>query len=202
MNKNEKPARGRPRAFDAADVLRRAQHVFLGQGYEGLAYDQAALSLGLSKPSLYNAFGDKPALFTRAVRDYAARAHGHIVRSAEGAGTLSAAARQMLLAAADVYAPPSGPSTGCLLVGTALPACVNEEPVRDVLADFIAGLERDLGAVIETQYAADVERLGKSPRVLAVLFTSLLFSLAIRARMGVSRRRLRAMAEELAAAVV
>jgi AcrR family transcriptional regulator len=196
MNKNT--ARGRPRTFDEGEVLARAQQVFLERGFEAASYDDMAAALGLSKPSLYNAFGDKTALFERALAVYADRAHAQIVVDFTGADSLAEAGRKLLLAAADVYAKPEGPSVGCLLVGTALPACVALERPRQTLADFVAALERSLENAIATHYAKDVSKTGKTPRALALQLSSLLFSLAVRARTGLSRRKLRAVALELA----
>lgn len=193
-----KTARGRPREFDEGEVLRRAQALFLNEGFEAATYDLVAAGVGLSKPSLYNAFGDKTALFERAVADYAQHAGDAIVAVFSAAACLSEAGKKLLLAAADVYSRPDGPSVGCLLVGTAMPACVQVDGVRATLHDFIARLEPSLEQVISTRYSADAKRAGKTPRALALLMSSLLFSLAIRARMGLSRRKLRNVATELA----
>jgi AcrR family transcriptional regulator len=196
-DKNQRPARGRPRAFDEGAVLARAQRIFLEQGFEATSYDQVSEAVGLAKPSLYNAFGDKTALFDRAVAAYARGAHDAIIAAFTSGESLSDAGRNVLLAGADVYSKPDGASTGCLLVGTALPACAVLEAPRRTLTGFIAGLEDALEQGIVAHYAKDAQRSGKSPRALALLLTSLVFSLAVRARMGLSRRKLRAIAAEL-----
>jgi AcrR family transcriptional regulator len=188
---------GRPRAFDEDEVLERAQQFFLQEGFEAAAYERLAASVGLSKPSLYNAFGDKGALFERVIAGYARNAHTLIVASFMGAGSLADGGRRLLLAAADFYSRPDGPSTGCLLVGTALPACAHLDGARDTLAEFIASLEASLEHGITTRYATDARRTGKTPRALALQLASLLFSLAVRARTGISRRKLRTIAAEL-----
>lgn len=197
-DKMQKAPRGRPRAFDEGAVLARAQQLFLEQGFEATSYDHVAEAVGLAKPSLYNAFGDKAALFDRAVAVYAARAHEMIVAAFTSAPTLSEAGRNVLLAGAEVYSKPDGASTGCLLVGTALPSCAVIDGPRQTLTSFIAELEEALEQAIVARHAKEAQRRGKSPRALAVLLTSLVFSLAVRARQGLTRRRLRAVATELA----
>ena len=201
MNKNTKAGRGRPRSFDEGAVLRQAQALFLARGFEATSYDDVADAVGLAKPSLYNAFGDKTALFERAIADYAGHARAQILTAFAAADNLSAAGKAVLLAGADVYAPPDAPSVGCLLVGTALPACVPLEQPRQTLATFIDNLESQLEQVIATRYVKDVSRTGKTPKALALQLTSLLFSLAVRARTGVSRRKLRAIAADLASLI-
>ena len=60
----------RPRLFDEADVLVAARRRFSETGYHGTSVDELARATGLSKGSLYGAFGDKEALFRRVFEDY------------------------------------------------------------------------------------------------------------------------------------
>jgi AcrR family transcriptional regulator len=59
---------GRPREFDLDRALERAMLVFWRKGYEGASMSDLTASLGVTKPSLYAAFGAKEQLF-RAVLD-------------------------------------------------------------------------------------------------------------------------------------
>jgi TetR/AcrR family transcriptional repressor of nem operon len=61
---------GRPRHFDAQEVLSQAMHVFWRQGYEGTALSALEAATGLGRQSLYATFGDKRALFAAAVEHY------------------------------------------------------------------------------------------------------------------------------------
>lgn len=60
----------RPREFDRAQALERAMHLFWEQGYERTTIRDLTEAMGISAPSLYNAFGDKAALFAEAVAEY------------------------------------------------------------------------------------------------------------------------------------
>ena len=62
--------RGRPREFDADDVLERAVQLFWEQGYEATSVSDIVVATGLNKSSLYNAFGSKEELFSRALQRY------------------------------------------------------------------------------------------------------------------------------------
>lgn len=196
-DKTPSAPRGRPRAFSEPDVLRQATGVFLAHGFEATAYEDIATATGLSKPSLYNAFGDKTALFGKVLDGYASHARRQILETFAKGSDIASATKAMLLAAADVYAPANGPSTGCLLVGTALPACTQHEAVQKTLAAFLTRLDSELEALIADRHGSEAKRRHRTPRSLALQLSSLLFSLAIRARTGVSQRRLRAMASEL-----
>lgn len=200
-DKNSAKGRGRPRKFDEQAVLTAAGQLFLTQGFEATSYDKIAEATGLSKPSLYNSFGDKTALFTRIIDDYARLAQGLVLEAVAGKASLAEAAEDMLTAAAQVYAPASGHSVGCLLIGTSLPAAVMREEVRDVLTGFIQEMDGALADVIAQDYAKELKKRGKTAPQMAALFSSLLFSLAVRARAGMSQRALKKVAKELAGAV-
>jgi TetR/AcrR family transcriptional repressor of nem operon len=63
----------RPRSFDEDAALEAAIGGFWEHGYEATSVRDLAARMGLSGPSLYNAFGDKKALFALALDRYAAR---------------------------------------------------------------------------------------------------------------------------------
>lgn len=57
----------RPRQFDEAATLQRLAETFSQHGYEGTSMAMLVEATGLGKQSLYNAFGDKRAMYARAV---------------------------------------------------------------------------------------------------------------------------------------
>lgn len=60
----------RPREFDEAVVLDAAVDCFWTRGYEATSVRDLATEMGITGPSLYNAFGDKRALFRAALERY------------------------------------------------------------------------------------------------------------------------------------
>jgi TetR/AcrR family transcriptional repressor of nem operon len=60
----------RPREFDEAEATRRAVEVFWSKGYEAASLSDLMAATGLSKSSLYQAFGDKRQLFLAAFESY------------------------------------------------------------------------------------------------------------------------------------
>ena len=189
---------GRPRKFDENKVLELAAQAFLNEGFEAASYESIAEAMGLSKPSLYNAFGDKKALFIHVIAGYSLQAHEQIAEQFSGAGTLQVACQKMLIAAATFYSTPEGPSVGCLLVGTAIPATSKYEEIRNTLIDFTDRLETSLAKIINEEYRDDATALKQHPEKIAKHISSLLFALAVRARMGLSREQLIQTARELA----
>jgi AcrR family transcriptional regulator len=61
---------GRPRNFNEEDALKKALQVFWKKGFEGASLTDLITEMGINKPSLYAAFGDKETLFVRATEYY------------------------------------------------------------------------------------------------------------------------------------
>src|SRR5258706_4540506 len=68
----EAPAlqRGRPREFCVDEALAAALRVFWTKGYEGASLTDLTEAMGVTRPSLYAAFGNKEALFRKALDLY------------------------------------------------------------------------------------------------------------------------------------
>lgn len=62
--------RGRPREFDANDVVTAAKELFWERGYQGSTLAELETATGLHRSSLYQAFGTKEALFAEALGLY------------------------------------------------------------------------------------------------------------------------------------
>jgi len=61
---------GRPRSFDVEDVLDAATGVFMDLGYVGCSLADLERATGVSRMSLYNAIGDKEAIFLAVLRRF------------------------------------------------------------------------------------------------------------------------------------
>jgi len=68
----------RPREFDADDALERATRLFWTKGFEQTSLDELCAATGLGRSSLYAAFGDKRALYLRALARYEERSAARI----------------------------------------------------------------------------------------------------------------------------
>ena len=62
--------RGRPREFDTDVALAAALRVFWNKGYDGASLTDLTDAMGITRPSLYAAFGNKEALFKQALDLY------------------------------------------------------------------------------------------------------------------------------------
>ena len=187
----EGKGRGRPRAYDPQTALQQALGVFWSTGYSGASLDSIATAAGMNRPSLYAAFGDKHALYIKALEQYwefAAAAMQAALTDDEL--TLRQALTQFYEGQLAIYFSGDGQPRGCFAIGTATTEAVEDPEIREVLSERLSRLDADL----ETRLRAAIDKgeLNKDvdPAALAVLASSLLHSISIRARAGKSREEL------------
>src|SRR5450755_342863 len=86
---------GRPREFDIEEALDRALRVFWRKGYEGASLPDLTAAMGINRPSLYAAFGNKEELFRKALDRYT-EGTGSVWREALSRPSARAAAEALL----------------------------------------------------------------------------------------------------------
>lgn len=104
----------RPRTFNEEQVLDQVVEVFRVRGFEATSVADLESATGLGRQSLYNAFGDKRALFDRALDRYRAQASD---ARASLAGTGLQGIRSLLLSSVESLTAESE-RCGCLLTRT------------------------------------------------------------------------------------
>src|SRR5262245_24713407 len=111
---------GRPRSFDIEKALDRALKVFWRKGYEGASLPDLTRAMGINRPSLYAAFGNKEALFRKAIDRYVEISSCHVYEALQEP-TARGVVERLLCASVDVMTDTQNPA-GCFLVQGAL-AC-------------------------------------------------------------------------------
>ena len=71
MNNQTPRPRGRPLKFDRDKVLDRAVDTFWANGYTATSLEDLTTNMGINRPSLYAAFGNKHDLFMKTIDRYA-----------------------------------------------------------------------------------------------------------------------------------
>jgi AcrR family transcriptional regulator len=112
------PPRGRPRAFDVDRALDAALRVFWRQGYEGTSLADLTAAMGINRPSLYAAFGNKEALFRRVLDHYGRNAQ--VVRDEALRQPTARASVQFFIRAIVESMGDNRNPRGCLMVQSAL----------------------------------------------------------------------------------
>ena len=119
IQRNPRCKRAGRRGFDAAEALDKALHVFWQHGYEGASLSDLTEAMGINRPSLYAAFGNKEELFRRALDRYAEKGPGAVHRKALAEPTARAVVERLLNGVAEFLTEPNNPP-GCLAVQGAL----------------------------------------------------------------------------------
>ena len=186
--RKEQGVMGRPREFDTDAALEKAMRLFWAKGYEGASVADLTGTLGISRPSLYAAFGDKQSLFRAALERYAAGPAGYVT-AALGQPTAREVAEQLLRGAADLQASSRNPG-GCLTVNGAI-ACGDEaEPVRQALnAHRTAGMALLRRRFERAKAQHDLPK-DSDPAALARFVATVVYGMAVLASGGASRKEL------------
>src|SRR6202167_5712662 len=140
MRRNKSSGRmGRPRSFDIDGALDRALQLFWRKGYEGTSLSDLTKAVGVNRPSLYAAFGDKKALFRKALDRYLTGPAAY-TQEALKEPTARAVVERLLQGAADLNAAPRNPG-GCLMVQGALVCGETGDSIRQELVGCAAAGE-------------------------------------------------------------
>jgi AcrR family transcriptional regulator len=67
MSAPARKARGRPKEFCTEEALGAALRVFWSKGFDGTPLTDLTEAMGITRPSLYAAFGNKEAFFREAL---------------------------------------------------------------------------------------------------------------------------------------
>jgi len=184
---------GRPREFDIDQALEQALHLFWRKGYEGTSITDLTEAIGITKPSLYAAFGNKEELFRKAFDRYVDGPGGY-VQVALAKPTVREVVEHLLYEAADAVTNPDNPP-GCLAVQGALCCGDTAETIKQELMARRAKGEDDLRR--RFQKAVDEGDLPKDTNAvdLARYVCAILQGMAIQAIGGAGRDDLRRVAE-------
>jgi TetR/AcrR family transcriptional regulator, copper-responsive repressor len=190
----EKRARGRPRSFDPEQALSDARDAFWDGGYSGTSLDALSEAMGMNRPSLYGAFGDKHALYLNTLDRYIELGRQQMEAALVGERPLAEALMRVYDGALAIYFPVSETPRGCFLIGTALVESREDAEVRGKLAAGLATFDAEFERRLERARTEGELDETADPAILAKVASAILHSLALRSRAGDSRESLRATA--------
>ena len=182
-------ALGRPRSFETGKALDAAMKVFWCKGYEGASLSDLTRAMGINRPSLYAAFGDKESLFRKVLDRYDSGPAAY-VQEAMHQPTARAVVQRLMEGAADLATASNNPR-GCLFVQGALACGDGAKAIQD---DLI--LRRDAGEkavrlrLKRAQAEGDLPR-DANPADLARYVVTVIQGIAVQAASGAARPELR-----------
>jgi AcrR family transcriptional regulator len=180
--------KGRPREFCVEAALAEALRVFWTKGYEGASISDLTEAMGITRPSMYAAFGNKEALFRKAL-DLYEREKLDYTRCALDAPTARGVAERMMRGGIENQTSECE-AKGCLGVISAV-ACgdeaqtIREEVLARRASSRRAMIERFERARVEGDFGPEVE----IDTLINYLF-AFLQGLAVQAGSGATRAEL------------
>ncbi len=187
--------RGRPRAFDEAQVLEAILVTFWTKGYSATSLDDLSAAAGVARPGLYAAFGDKHAMYRRALQAFQGRLDTGLATCFPDARPLPVNLRQFFHMAIDIYTQGGGKPLGCFAVCTASSEAHEDDDIRQDLQNMLRAMDQGLAVQFEKAQAQGAIDAHANPKALGRLAAGIVHSLAVRARAGERRSALKAMAD-------
>lgn len=185
----------RPRTFDEDQVVAAARDQFWNRGYTATSVDELTEATGLGKGSLYGAFGDKHALFLRALDAYCDEAVDSAVAQLRQPG-LTAYERlaHHVRAVASNIAADTG-RRGCLMSKSSAELGGSDADVDLVVTRSLTRWRTELAAVLTDAVRDGSVRSDVDPDTLATLLLSLLRGLEALRKGGLAPVQVEAAAE-------
>jgi AcrR family transcriptional regulator len=188
MSTSLSKARGRPRGFCTEEALAAALQLFWSKGYEATSLSDLTAAMGITRPSLYAAFGNKEALFHEALDLYQRQKLRYIEQAIQQPTAVQVAER--LLWGAFETAVGDGEPRGCMGVLASTSCGEDAQGVRDdvlkrgevVRARLVERFDRAKGE-------GDLPSHADSDALTSYLF-ALVQGISLQARAGASREQL------------
>jgi len=177
---------GRPRAFDTEEALDSAMEVFWRKGYLGTSLSDLTDAMGINRPSLYAAFGNKKSLFRKVLERYS-KGPSVYLSEALREPTARAVIGRLFQGVVDLLTDSQTPTT-CLWVHGAL-SC-GDDPLREEFAAQRAAGLADLRTRLKRSIADGDLPANVDADALARYVQTVNFGLTVQASTGATRKEL------------
>ncbi|HVZ29754.1 MAG TPA: TetR/AcrR family transcriptional regulator [Asticcacaulis sp.] len=194
--------RGRPRAFDPEAVLETVLELFWENGFTATSLDDIAAATGVSRPSLAAAFGDKQALYIKAMERYQARIAEQLdqVLTCNGCeGGVRGIINRYFDTMIRAYTGEADHPLGCAFMCTALNEAPQHESILEMLQGTIENFDRRFEEFFTTAKDMGFLRPDSDPKILTQMISGLTSNLLVRARAGASRQDLQRITDQTTA---
>lgn len=185
--------KGRPREFCLDQALAAALQVFWSKGYEGASMSDLTEAMGITRPSLYAAFGNKESLFRKALDLYEREKLAFMGEALE-APTSRAVAEKLLRGVLDMQTSECEPR-GCLRVISSVACGAEAESIREEVIARRASSHNALLRRLERAKAEGDLPDGVDSEGLANYLSAILQGMSVQASAGANRAQLESLVE-------
>ena len=189
----------RPKAFNQDDALATAMEVFWRTGYERTSLNVLLKAMGISKQSLYDTFGDKRALYLKALAHYREQTLTSMRTLFASVGSTRDGLSRLLLGLSAESEEQH--ARGCLLLSANLERETSDAEIARFLRENQAAVEKIFAnAITQGQSRRELSKT-LDPQSLARFFAVTIQGMRAMARLKSDRRALRQVARVALAAL-
>ena len=152
----------RSRQIDERQALIAAMLVFWEKGYEGTSIHDLEQAMGLNRTSIYNAFGNKRAIFNRVMLCYKESVMSSLFAAMDEAPDIREGVRRLLNGALEIHFDEDNPG-GCLVVLSVLESGQHDAESRTAMQQTL----HDLKSALQVRLSK-ARKAGELPRDLDV----------------------------------
>lgn len=178
---------GRPTEFDRKEALSKAMELFWSQGYESTGLTELTQQMGIGRQSLYNAFGDKHALFVAAFEQYVSDKTEPLVSQLRAPGSPLGNIRKVFDSVVEFVV--AGDCRGCLVTNSIVELAPNDSAVRTLVTSVVKRLEQAFRDTLDRAAAVGEIAAGSDTLAMARFLNGTLHGLLVLGKVS-SRRAL------------
>jgi TetR/AcrR family transcriptional repressor of nem operon len=168
----------RPREFDEEKALDAAMHIFWEKGFEATSLSDLTSKMGIQRPSIYAAFGDKKQLFEAALRKYTQSHAAYVRAKLQNSSSVKEAFRAFFEeVVAEEYN--GGFNRGCFCINTMVELAPHDEKFEILTREHQMYLSAVFQEVIERGMRTGELKIGTDARALAQTLVSLLIGITV-----------------------
>ena len=179
----------RPKSFDENTVLDQVMVLFWTQGYGATSMMDIQKATGLKPGSIYDGFGDKHALFIKAIHHY----RDQVVRKRLSALNMPGPARQRIEAFFNEiieFSLGEGKQMGCLMSNSAVELAQCDPEIRELVQSNLVEIASSLCDVVEQGIAQGEFKTTEPPENIGRFFVSTLQGLRVMAKSSTTKETL------------
>jgi TetR/AcrR family transcriptional repressor of nem operon len=177
---------GRPREFDVDEALNAAMQAFWAKGYEATSMSDLMAATGLHKGSLYQAFGDKHALFIQSLKRYLeAMRNAMTEMMAEARSPLDGLEKTLHRMVEFVDDSPC--PMGCMAINTLVELAPHDGEVKQVMLDHIGWMRSSMRDVIAAAQARGELSDSRPPELVTGILMTMLAGIATTVKASINK---------------
>jgi TetR/AcrR family transcriptional repressor of nem operon len=177
----------RTKEFDEERILSKAVDLFWTKGYNATSAQDLVDGLGISRSSLYDTYGDKRALFIKALKHYRQQMIQHMIETVDNSKDIEQTLRNVFNSIKAEALGSKNPK-GCFMVNSTIELAQEDKEISDIVNSMMSDLEDALSRAIKRGQDGGEFSTKYSPRTLARFLMNSINGLRVAAKSNASKK--------------